>query len=318
LDKRSFFTKLATGYTAFAKVLWWGGLWQYFRHAWRFGGFFLFPFVLMTAGLLATGWLALAPWLLSVNPASFIATIPLALALFKYGFLPLADRLYTTLLFSDWKCAADFASLGDARLNKRIEEMVLAAHQALKNEADEYLIVSHSIGGQSAVQVIGTLLECFPALFDNKKIIFATIGSGLLQSALLRSATKMRARVSAIADHPSFTWFDVQCHTDIVNFYKAEIAKAAGHKGKHQPQTTTIRVRSMLEKARYDRIKYDLMRVHRQYVMGNDKRANFDFPLVCAGPLPSSLFATLKVGHFAPIDHNGAMQLESNVAGFTV
>lgn len=307
LQARPFWLKIITGYLAFLKVLAWGGAVHYFRHAWRFALFFLFPFALMTLGIAAAVGLAMLPLFLKIPAWAVAFSAPVAIALFCTAFLPFSERLYTQMLFSNWKCATDLAVLQEKNLTNHLSKLLDAARNALSKTADEHLIVSHSIGGQFAVHTIGTLLEREPWLFDGKKIVFATLGSGLLQTALLTPAVTLRKHISSIADHKNVVWFDVQCHTDVVNFYGAKIAAAAGYTGLRPPKIVLIRVKNMLEKVRYQRIKRDLMRVHRQYVMGNDSRANFDFPLLCAGPFSSAIFGSLNSGQFAPIDETGAI-----------
>jgi hypothetical protein len=308
LLKRPFLTVLSSGFGAFAKVVAFGGTWNYLRHAWRFGLFSIFPFLFMALGLALTAVIALLPLITSVSMWNFSWTMPLALGLFGFGFLPIANRLHTMLLFSDWKCAVDFATLKDERLNSRIADMVESARAALNHTADEYLIVSHSIGGNAAVHVIGQLLENEPELFIGKNIVFASVGSGILQGALLAPAKILRSRVNLIVANPNIFWFDVQCLTDVSNFYFTNIAKLCGYNGAQQPSVSFVRIKTMLKHERYQRIKRDLLRVHRQYVLGNDVRANYDFALMCAGPLRAAGFAALKVGEFAPIGEDGSIR----------
>jgi hypothetical protein len=47
----------------------------------------------------------------------------------------------------------------------------------------------------------------------------------------------------------------------------------------------------MLTREHYRKIRKDQLRVHRQYVLGPDLKASFDFTLMTAGPMPASVFA---------------------------
>jgi hypothetical protein len=307
LQARPLLKVLASGYGAFAKVIAHRGTWNYMRHAWRFGLFAIFPFLLMGIGPGMAIFVALLPFLINLNVWNVAWSVPLALIIFNYAFMPLVNRTHTMLLFSDWKCAVDFAILGDQKLDTRLEEMVRGVRLALSQTADEYLITSHSIGGNCAVHVIGQLLEREPELFAGKTIVFASLGSGILQCALLRPAKILRKRVGLIAASPNIFWFDVQCLTDVSHFYKTKVAQLCGHNGQRQPVVSFIRVKTMLTHERYIRIKRDLLRVHRQYVLGNDVRANYDFAFMCAGPLPAETFAALGVGTMPPIAEDGAV-----------
>jgi hypothetical protein len=308
LQARNFLQIIIGGYAALAKVIIWGGTWNYLRYAWRFALFSIFPFLLMGLGMAMAAAIVFIPVMISIPNWNFIWAVPLAFGFFVYGFLPLASRFHTLLLFNDWQCAIDFATMQDEQLNARLAELFERARHAFSKQADEYLIISHSIGGNAAVHVLGQFLEREPHLIAGKNIVFASLGSGILQCALLRPAKQLRTRVCKIAAHPNIFWMDVQCMTDTSNFYKTKVAELCRYQGGQQPAISFIRLKTMLTKERYARIKKDLLRVHRQYVLGNDVRANYDYAFMCAGPLPAATFAPLAVGQLPPIDEDGSIK----------
>jgi hypothetical protein len=57
----------------------------------------------------------------------------------------------------------------------------------------------------------------------------------------------------------------------------------------------------MLTGEHYRRIKMDFLRVHRQYVLGPDHRASFDFTLMTAGPLSAADFAGFTQSKMPPL-----------------
>jgi hypothetical protein len=144
-----------------------------------------------------------------------------------------------------------------------------------------------------ATHVIGLLLEREPDLFRGKRVVFVTLGGAILQCSLLRSGKALRARVGQIARARDIVWFEVQCLTDVVNFYKCSVTTLAGHRDAPRPTLIFLRIRNMLTAERYRKIKLDFLRVHRQYVLGSDRRSNFDFGLMTAGPLPAASFGQL-------------------------
>jgi hypothetical protein len=87
-------------------------------------------------------------------------------------------------------------------------------------------------------------------------------------------------------------WLDVHCLTDAIHFYKAKVAAICGHAEGQQPTILIVRFKKMLTSQHYAKIRRDFLRVHRQYVLGPDVRASFDFTLLTASPLPASSFAT--------------------------
>lgn len=291
LNGRPTLQRLAGGFLSAARIVWEGGALGYFRHAWRFGLFFVFPFLLVAIGLalsVAIGtapyWLALQSWLL------VLSAIAAYMAFFRL-FLPWSERWHTLHLFGDWELAMAVASLEKPYFTQWVENCVASVRTALSEPADEYVISSHSLGASIAAQVIGTLVEREASLLEGKRIVFVTLGGAILQCALLRCAEVLRARVGAIARVREIFWFDVQCLTDAINFYRCRVVALTGHHDAPQPPIVFIRVKHLLSPERYRRVKRDFLRVHRQYVLDADVRASFDFTLMTAGPLPAASFA---------------------------
>lgn len=285
-------TEIARGFQAFAAAAFReGGLVAYFRAAWRFAGFFVFPFLYMAACLLLALGVGLLPALLGFPLAHLVWSLPLGAILFKGVLLPLMERLHTRALFANWQMAIKVARENDPRFNAWMDAKVDMLAAALSEDADDHVITSHSMGSNLAVQVVGRLLDRDPQAFAGKRVIFATIGGAALQCALMRSAGAMRNRVRLIAECPYVEWIDVQSLTDIINFYKANVPASCGFPELRQPRHIRLRFRDVLTDDHYRRIKRDFLRVHRQYVLGPSRRGNFDFTLFTAGPFAAIEFA---------------------------
>ncbi|QRY64979.1 hypothetical protein JVX98_04810 (plasmid) [Ensifer sp. PDNC004] len=292
LNDRSTLTRIAAGFSSAARVVWEGGALAYFRHAWRFGLFFVFPFLLVAIGLALSVLIGTAPYWLALESSLLIVSALAACLVFFKLFLPWSERWHTLHLFADWELAVAVASLEKLYFKQWVDECVTSVRAALEEPADEYVISSHSMGSSIAAQVIGALVERDPALFEGKRVVFVTLGGAILQCALLRCAEVLRARVGAIARVKEIFWFDVQCLTDAINFYRCQVVALAGHRDAPQPPIVFIRVKHLLSPERYRRIKRDFLRVHRQYVLDADVPASFDFTMMTAGPLPAASFAT--------------------------
>ncbi|SFB39657.1 hypothetical protein SAMN03159496_03429 [Rhizobium sp. NFR07] len=296
LAKRPLLMRLARGLRSAAIVISEGGAFGYFRHAWRFGLFFVFPFLLVVLGLAISLALATYPLWLGVSAWHYPFGIALGIAFFLKLFLPFSERYFTLHLFSDWELAVAVARMDEAWMRDWVEASARAARPAFDEDADEYVITSHSMGSSMAVHTIGLLLEREPDLFVGKRVTFVTLGGAILQCALLRSATTLRSRVGAIARSRDVAFVEVQCLTDIISFYKSSVTALTGHSDAPSPRLIFLRIRNMLEPERYRRIKRDFLRVHRQYVLGSDRRTNFDFGLMTAGPWPAGFFADIAPG----------------------
>lgn len=291
LNERPVLTRIAGGFQSAARVIWEGGALAYFRHAWRFGLFFVFPFLLVASGLCLSVLIGTAPYWLALESSLLVLSAIVAYLSFFKLFLPWSERWHTLHLFADWELAVAVASLEKPYFTQWVEDCAASVRAALNEPADEYVISAHSMGASIAAQVIGTLVEREPNLLEGKRVVFATLGGAILQCALLRCADVLRARVGAIARVREIFWFDVQCLTDAINFYRCRVVALAGHDDAPQPPIVYIRVKHLLSPERYRRVKRDFLRVHRQYVLDADVRAPFDFTLMTAGPFPAASFA---------------------------
>lgn len=300
--------QMLKGYTAFLRVILMGGLWGYFRNAWRFAIFcFLYPFVIVGLGIAAAAAIAAVPYFLHLAAWHFLWSLPLAALLFRHLYLPWTNRFHALLLFSDWRFAVALATLEDAAANARLAECEAALGKALAEPADEYVITSHSMGTNLAVHALGALLQRDPGFLAGKRVVFVTLGGALLQSALLRPAKILRERAGLVLRAPEVTWFEVQCLTDPIHFYKSQVARATGHADAPAPRLVFFRLKNILTAERYRRIKKDILRMHRQYVLGIDRRGPFDFTLLTAGPLPAADFAGFSQHDLPPLDSDGSL-----------
>lgn len=310
--------QIMCGFGAFFRVIAQGALFGYFRWAWRFALFFLFPFLLTAAALCLAAGLATLPLLLDLSSLHFLWSLPLGFVFFRWLFMPWSERLHTMLLFANWRMALRMTTLNNDAANARLADFAGELRKALDEPADEYLIASHSMGTNLAVHAFGMLLESEPDLLAGKRVIFATLGGALLQCSLMRSAKTLRRRAGLILGAPQVEWIEVQCLTDPVHFYKTPVAVATGNGELPAPKIIRLRVKQMLLRERYRRIRRDFLRVHRQYVMGADRRAPYDFGLMVAGPLPVSNFTDYNDEKMPPLGDDGSLGPQSPTAGHAI
>lgn len=299
--------QIARGFGAFLRALAEGGLVRYVRWSPTYAGVFLTPFLHVAAGLALAAALALAPAIMGLPPVHALWSVPAGCLFFRYLFLPWSERFYTLNLFALWRFACGLARLDDPRATAKLEACENGLRAALREPSDEYLIVSHSVGAALAVHALGALLERAPELVAGKRVVFATLGSGLLQCALLRSAGVLRRRVGALLRAPEIAWHDVHMAADPVHFYKAPVAAATGHRDAPAPAVLFYHIERVLTPAHYRQVRKTTLRIHRQYVLGTDMRAPYDFGLIVAGPLPAAAYADYTHDRLPPIGPDGAV-----------
>ncbi|MCP6151316.1 hypothetical protein NL425_26570, partial [Klebsiella pneumoniae] len=66
-------------------------------------------------------------------------------------------------------------------------------------------------------------------------------------------------------------------------------------------------IRDMLSEATFARFRLDMMRLHCQYLLANDKRAGYDFSAVLASPLRFDLLAASANGLRTYLDARGLL-----------
>lgn len=293
LRDASVWRQIWLGFKAGAGIVSEGGAGRYLRHAWRFGLFFIFPFLLMLAGAALAAGIGLSPWLFSLPLWLFVVSIPAAVLFFVKAFLPFAERFHTLHLYADWRFALAVGR-NEPIARDWIEKRAALVVTALEQPSDEVLVVSHSMGASLALAVIGRVLELKPDALGGCKLSFATLGGAALQCAFLSSAERLRESIGAIARRPEVTWFDIQCLTDPIHLYRCNTVALTGHGDAPLPKIVPIRFKHSLSSERYKKNKRNFLRMHRQYVLGPDRRSGYDFTLLTAGPLPAASFADLE------------------------
>lgn len=284
--------QIAKGFKAGFDVLRQGGAWAYLRHAWRFGLFFLFPFLFLAAGLALGINIAALPFTLELSSWWFLLTVPAGYVVFRHGVVPFSDRYHVLHLLADWRLAVAIAE-NRPEVSGFVDRVAAQAAAALQQAGEEVLVTSHSMGASLALSVVGRLIETSPDLLERRRITFVTLGGAALQCSLLSSATLLRRRIGAVAHHPAVDWFDIQCLTDPIHLYKCHTVALSGHTDAPQPKLVFVRFKHAMSAERYKKNSRDFLRMHRQYVLGPDQASGFDFTLMTAGPLPAKSFENL-------------------------
>lgn len=285
--------QIVLGFKAGAEIITSGAAFRYFRHAWRFGLFFLFPYLLIVMGMVLAALIAVSPLLVDVSPLFCLLSVPSAWLFFYKGVIPFSGRFHTLHLFADWRFAL-MVGRDEPVAHAWIEDKAQRILLALGQSSDEVLFVSHSMGASLALAVAGRVLELKPDAFEGRKVSFVTLGGAALQCAFVGKAARLRQSIGKLARHAEVTWFDIQCLSDPIHLYKCNTAHLTGHADATQPKIVRIKFKHSLSDERYRKNKLNFLRMHRQYVLGSDRKSGFDFTLLTAGPLPAASFIGLK------------------------
>jgi hypothetical protein len=297
-----------------------GTLFGVYRAHWRYG-LALTAFQLMLVCWLGAaalgGWLIgwLAMWLLD-GPLAFAVIIGVLGAVGCFKLLrPLADRLFVVQINSHWPYLLEYARGEPSCFDRPIEAGARRLVEiARANEANEIVVVGHSGGGVTAPAVVVRALELDPDLGRHgPRVVLLTPGSLMPGIGLHRAATKVHATIRRVAVEPSILWIDAQARGDALNFFDfdpvAGIGVDAGA-GRCNPLVWPVRMRDMLVPAFYNRRRWNVFRMHYQFIMANDMRAPYEYMMLVCGPLPVERWARSGRETLARFGEDGAYRAE--------
>jgi pimeloyl-ACP methyl ester carboxylesterase len=264
-----------------------GTFFRIFRQSWRFSLYFLYPtcmlalFCLLGLGL---GW-AVAH--LPLPAADWIGGLLGLLTV--YGLLRWSGRRWYVMHLMDlWSFSREHLRSQRADAEAHIASFAQAVvERARRGVDDEIVLVGHSTGGALILEIAAEALAREPQLGQiGPRLTILTVGSTALKIGLHPAAKKFRQRVQALIDAPALGWIECQAHTDVINFYKTDPVTAM-HLNSNRPdafpQVHVVRVRDMLQPEIYKRFKFNLFRVHYQFIMANTQRYAYDFFMMCCG-----------------------------------
>jgi hypothetical protein len=291
---------------AFLDFAWSGALWGYLRTSWRYAAFFLYPFIIFSI-LVAVAWCtgALIANLTGSPPVGVATGLAAFVALLRWP----GRRFYLPLLFDDWVFARAYVRGGNPILAARLDRIAREINAAVRRcDADEIVIVGHSLGAVLAVDLLDRALGLDPAPGRRStRVVLLSIGSSILKIGLHREASRFRAALERVASATGVFWAEYQALTDVMNFYNTDPMAVLGLTTAGRPIVRGVRIRLMLDPAAYRRIRRNFYRVHCQFVSGNDRRAIYDYYMLICGPLPVERQVRSPDGAVSAIGPDGAL-----------
>lgn len=280
---RSDWERIPCAIRAFADFIGSGTAFRYFAVNWRYGLFFLYPILILLVfaalGLWA-GWQA-------THYGLPVLLIPLA-ALAVFALLTIWPGRFLLLpyMLDDWLFAYELVHRCRPGLDERLDVFAKDVAARLRaGDADEILLSGHSLGCALKVEVLDRALRMAPEFAKRgRQLGVLSTGSSLLKIALHPAARWLKEAVARVSQNTAVFWVEYQTMVDIISFYKVNPLHALGLPDTGRPTIRRVHVRDMLEPDTYRRFKGNFFRLHRQLVMGNDKRYFYDYFMVCCGP----------------------------------
>ena len=260
-----------------------GTVFRYFFTHWRYGGFTIYPLLLIAIFALIS-WYAIGFFLPVSTLVKSLLTLLATMVLIKWP----GKKFHMILSINDWGFARDLSNGSNPIIEKRYEDFASRLSTEIKNSKhDEIVIVGHSFGTIWAVQALARVLKENPDILKGKKTTFLSLGSSLLKINLVPAAKTMREMSTIVMSQPDLLWDETQTHIDLIAFHGTDPDHTLNLEAPEtEIQIQKVRYSRVMEKQRYRKMRKSFYRSHRQYIMYQDIRCDFDFFLKSFGPLP--------------------------------
>jgi hypothetical protein len=290
----------------FADFLVSGAAVRYFAVSWRYGLFLLYPLLLTIA---FAGAAAVIGWAATGFGLPVVLAVPVALGSFFALVHFSGPLLLLAYIFDDWIFAGELVHRSRPEIRERLERFVDHVAAALREGGyDEIVISGHSLGAALKIVVAdGALQRVRDFGARGERLHLLSSGSSLLKIALHPGADWLRQAVARVSAHRAVFWVEYQSMVDVISFYKTNPVTALNLPETGRPVVRRVHIRDMLADETYRRFRGNFFRLHRQLVMGNDKRYFYDFYMVCCGPFRLDTRVTRQDDMIAAFDATGAL-----------
>ncbi|MES2661451.1 MAG: hypothetical protein V4689_22725 [Verrucomicrobiota bacterium] len=176
-------------------------------------------------------------------------------------------------------------------LDERIREFADHIVERIKgSEADEILVVGHSVGTILTVPLVVELLKREPELgVRGPAFGLVSLGNCLPLVSLLPGSAKLREDLKTVATAPGVRWLDFSARRDGASVTQVDPLKVSGISRPEgipvRPQQFPVRIVKMFPPDVYAVIKKDIFRIHFQYIMAGELLTDYDFFAITAGPM---------------------------------
>ena len=272
-----------------------GTLARIYRANWKCGNVILYPFLMsfvLLGALLAasfTGHGVLRHGFGLPTEIALLAGV-LAACLGLKTLAPRLDRAFLWQMMHDctfhWRHACGKRPDYEARLDAFAEHILARIRES---EADEVMLVGHSTGGLTAVELAVRLLGRDATLGGTGPVLsLLTLGSSLPTVAFQPRARATRAAVATLAASRRLTWVDYQAPQDWMNFPgfnpAHDLPLGLSEDAIANPIIRSAKFTEIIDGETYKSIRLRPFRMHFQFLMANDHPGVFDIFALTLGP----------------------------------
>jgi pimeloyl-ACP methyl ester carboxylesterase len=280
-----------------------GTMFRYVMANQRYAIFFLFPLFSLALFAVSAWYFArlLTDFLGLTGISAAVVDLLAGLIVFVSLLQWPGQRWRVLQLLDNWSFARDYLHGRRPDINARLDRFADALVARLNEAAvDEIVIVGHSLGAMLALDVLDRTLARNSNLgHHGASICVLTVGATIPKFALHPSAVGIRSKIARIVAEPSIAWAEYQARDDAISFYKFDpvsLRRVDGDRLDGKPVIRRVQIHDMLQPETFARYRRDILRLHYQCVMANDKRAPYDYFLMACGPVPFLRWVTSPAG----------------------
>jgi pimeloyl-ACP methyl ester carboxylesterase len=269
-----------------------GTLFRYVRANWKYAVFFLFPYfcvVLFGLGGAAMAYAVTRLANLTGVPAA-VCGICISVTIFVALMQWFGPRRRINHVLDDAIFSRQFLYGRRPELEKRIDDFASRIlERARKADVDEILVVGHSLGAALTIAAVARGLKQDPQLTKHgPTLCVLTVGATIPKFSLHPKGNQMRQATQTVADETSIRWAEYQARDDAISFYRFDpvtLKRVSHNRSDGRPNIRRVQIHSMMDPASFKRHRFHFMRMHYQFLMGNDRRSPYDYCMIICGPL---------------------------------
>ena len=269
-----------------------GTLLRYIRANWKYAGFFLYPYFCVALFGLGGAGLAYATARLAslTGVGAAITGILIPLITFVALMHWFGPRRRINHVLDDAIFSREFLYGQRPEMEKRINDFAgKIVERARKADVDEIVVVGHSLGAALAIAAVARGLEQDPQLAKHgPTFCILTVGATIPKFSLHPRGDQIWHATQIVAADLSIHWTEYQARDDAISFYRFDpvtLKRVSRDRSDGRPNIRRVQLHSMMDPASFRRHRFNFMRMHYQFLMGNDRRSPYDYCMIVCGPL---------------------------------
>ena len=221
-----------------------------------------------------------------LGPLAGAAATAAAFALLVMLRAPLEPRINAFWIARILSFIADRGTESLPDMDARIDRFAQRIAESIgMDEADEVLIVGHSVGTQIAVAAAARALALVGDRDTRPSLL--TLGHTIPLEALHPKAQRFRAEIMAVARDPRVAWIDVSAAIDSACFPLCDPLAASGlvqpDPANPKPKIVSARFPKLFRPESYAILRREFKRAHFQYLLSAELPGDYDYFLITAG-----------------------------------